>query len=164
MEPTADPGKDNAMAAVQRWRALLDTQMHFNAMIVQTRAIGMSVIIAVFGAAALSLARAPDRFFVLPWISIPLAAVVMIFALLLLVALFVLEYFYYYPLLLTVVERTERIEVESQQAGSAIAFDLTSALSKRVSARRAAIVLAFFYGVPLLTGCLFLTYVMSLRP
>jgi len=112
MDPSADRGKDNAMAAVQRWRALLDTQMHFNSMIVQTSAIGMSVIIAVFGAAALSLARA----------------------------------------------------IESQQAGSAVAFDLTSALSKRVSARRASIVLAFFYGVPFLSGCLFLAYVMSLRP
>src|SRR5690348_13813804 len=112
-------GKENAMAAVQRWRALLDTQMHFNSMIVQTRAIGMSLVIAVFGAAAVSLARAPDRFFFLPWVAIPLAAVVMIFALLLLVALFVLEYFYYYPLLLAVVERTERLELESQQPGSA---------------------------------------------
>jgi hypothetical protein len=66
MEPTADPGKDNAMAAVQRWRALLDTQMHFNSMIVQTRAIGMSVKRVAIGE-LMQLYSIPTRFGVESW-------------------------------------------------------------------------------------------------
>ena len=163
MTENTDAVKENATAAVQRWRALIDVQMHFNTMLMQTRAIGMSLVIAVFGAAALTLARAPDRFFILSGIAIPLSAVLMIFALLLLGAVFVLDYFYYFQMLLAVVQRAARIEIESQQPGSSITFDLASAISRSVSPRRAIAVLSVFYGVPFVSGSLFLFYVISVK-
>jgi hypothetical protein len=39
--------------------------VHFNAMLMQTRAIGVSIVIAVFGAAAVSVAQYPERKIVL---------------------------------------------------------------------------------------------------
>jgi hypothetical protein len=50
----------NQLAFVQRWRALVDTQMHFNDMLMRTRSIGLSMVIAVYGAAIVSAGQFPD--------------------------------------------------------------------------------------------------------
>lgn len=70
--------------------------MHFNAMLMQARSISISIVIAVFGGAALALSRAPENMIVLPGATVHLASVLMVFAVLLLFAVFVLDYFYYY--------------------------------------------------------------------
>ena len=36
----------NAVALVHRWRAAIDTQMHFNDMLIRTRTAGMSIVVA----------------------------------------------------------------------------------------------------------------------
>ena len=95
----------------------MDTQMHFNDMLLRTRSAGMSIVIAVFGGAAVTLERFPQDL-LLSGARIPMAAVVMFFGLLLLFSMFVLDYFYYYRMLLAVVERTEEIEAESRRPGA----------------------------------------------
>jgi hypothetical protein len=153
--------KDLAIAAVQRWRGFIDTQMHFNSMLMQARSIGVSIVIAVFGAAAVGLARAPDN--VDRMVStIQITAVVIVFGLLLLVAVFVLDYFYYYPMLVAAVRRTEELERASCQPNAPIEFDLSSSISAGVSVRRATVVLWVFYGIPLASGLLFLLYIATL--
>jgi hypothetical protein len=47
----------NQLAIAQRWRAVIDTQMHFNDMLMRTRSIGLSMVIAVYGAAIVSAGR-----------------------------------------------------------------------------------------------------------
>lgn len=66
--------QNDQMPAVHHWRGHIDLQMHFNSMLMQLRAIGMSVVVAVFGAAALTLARSPDRMTVVPGGEIHVAA------------------------------------------------------------------------------------------
>jgi hypothetical protein len=153
--------RDYAIAAVQRWRGCIDTQMHFNSMLMQARSIGVSIVIAVFGAAAVGLARAPDN--VDRMVStLQITAVVITFGLLLLIAVFVLDYFYYYPMLVAVVRRTEELERASRQPNSPIELDLSSYISAGISVRRATVVLWVFYGIPLASGLLFLLYIATL--
>jgi hypothetical protein len=51
-------------------------------------------------------------------------------------------------MLLAVVERTEEMEVASRRPGEGLEFSLTGAISRRVSRRRAGVVMWLFYGVP----------------
>ena len=161
MSPDPEP---NPIALVHRWRAALDTQMHFNDMLLRTRAAGMSIVIAVFGGAALAVEKFPQHVALFHGLSVHLAAVVMFFGLLLLLSIFVLDYFYYYRMLLAAVERTEEIEAASQQSGEPIAFDLTGRVSRRVSRMRARLVLWVFYGVPFLCGAVFMMYLARIPP
>jgi hypothetical protein len=151
----------NPVALVQRWRACIDAQMHFNDMLLRTRSAGMSIVIAVFGGAAVTLERFPQQV-VLSGASIPMAAVVMFFGLLLLFSIFVLDYFYYYRMLLAVVERTEEMEAASRRPGEELEFFLTGAISRRVSRTRAGVVMWLFYGVPFLMGFVFMLYLAGL--
>ena len=151
----------NPVALVQRWRACIDTQMHFNDMLLRTRSTGMSIVLAVFGGAAVTLERFPEHV-TLSGTSVHMAAVVMFFGLLLLFSIFVLDYFYYYRMLLAVVEQTEELEASSRRAGEPIAFSLTGCVSRRVSRARAAFVMWVFYGVPFAIGFVFMLYLASI--
>jgi len=154
--------RDQQLAAVQRWRGLIDTQMHFNDMLMRTRTVSLSIVMAVFGAAAVALAQFPDRLTTIPGSTVHVSAVVMAFGLLLLVSIFVLDYFYYYRLLLAVVRLTEEVEAASRDPLAPIELWLTSRLSECVSARRASLVIFAFYGIPFGSGLLFMLYLMML--
>jgi hypothetical protein len=90
---------------LEEWKIVIQTQMHFNDMIMKLRTSGISIVLAFFGAASLSL-QYPQlylRFF---------HASVLIIAsgLVLLASVFVLDYFYYYKMLLGAVERGYQID------------------------------------------------------
>jgi hypothetical protein len=154
----------NPVALVNRWRAAVDTQMHFNDMLIRTRAAGMSIVVAVFGGAALAVEKFPQHVTLFFDIDVHLAAVVMFFGLLLLFSLFVLDYFYYYRMLLAAVAKTEALEADSRRPGSPLAFDLTGAISSKVSRVRASVVLWVFYGVPFVCGGVFMFYLAMIPP
>ena len=148
------------VAAVQRWRTVIDTQMHFNDMLMRTRATGVSIVIAVFGAAAVALAQYPDRLITMPGTTIHIAAAVITFGLMLLATLFVLDYFYFYRMLLAVVRHGEEIEAESRSPKSPVVFALTCRISDCMPRRRASFVLLMFYGIPFGSGLIFLLYLL----
>lgn len=149
------------IALVNRWRACIDTQMHFNDMLLRTRAAAMSIVIAVFGGSAVALERFPQNLTLFPGVGVPMAAIVMFFGLLLLFSVFVLDFFYYYRMLIAVVERTEEVENESRSTGAKIELSLTGAISNRVTRRHAALVLWVFYGVPFFIGLAFMLYLVG---
>ena len=149
------------IALVNRWRACIDTQMHFNDMLLRTRAAAMSIVIAVFGGAAVALERFPQNLMLFPGVGVPMAAIVMFFGLLLLFSVFVLDFFYYYRMLIAVVERTEEVEKESRNTGTHIDLSLTGAISNRVTRTHAGLVLWVFYGVPFFIGLAFMLYLVG---
>jgi hypothetical protein len=152
----------NQLAYVQRWRALIDTQMHFNDMLMRTRSIGLSMVIAVYGAAIVSAGQFPDSS--VTFVDLRLHVAVGIFAvgMLLLLSLFLLDRFYYYRMLLAVVEHTEEIERESGTSVQPIELKLTQRISASVSRPMASFVLLVFYAVPFLIGLAFLTGLIAL--
>jgi len=164
MTPPEEGGSSSKdqVAAVQRWRTVIDTQMHFNDMLMRTRTAGVSIVITVFGAAAVALAQYPDRLIIMPGTTIHIAAVVITFGLTLLATLFVLDYFYFYRMLIAVVQHGEEIEAESRLQKSPVVFDLTCRISACMTRRRASLVLMMFYGIPFTSGLIFLLYLLYL--
>lgn len=49
---------------LEEWKTVINTQMHFNEMIIRARTMGVSVVIAVYGAAAFAFGQYPDRFLI----------------------------------------------------------------------------------------------------
>jgi hypothetical protein len=167
MAPSDENGatSKDQVASVQRWRTVIDTQMHFNDMLMRTRAAGVSIVIAVFGAAAIGFAQYPNRLITMvPGATIHIAAIVIIFGLMLIATLFVLDYFYFYRMLIAVVRHGEELEAESRKPTSPIEFNLTCCISDCISQRRASVVLLAFYGIPFVSGLIFLLYLALLRP
>jgi hypothetical protein len=149
---------NQSVAPIDEWKTVIDAQMHFNDMLMRTRSIGSSVVLAAYGAAAVSVAQYPNDKLPLPLLGycVHVGVVVMFFALLLLLSIFLLDYFYYYQLLIGAVERGEAIE-----EGLPAAARLTTNLSKRVSRRWARNVIWTFYGIPAVAGVTFLMYMLS---
>jgi hypothetical protein len=117
---------------------------------------------AVFGAAAVGLAQYPVHAIVVFGVRIQISAAVIVFGLSLLGTLFVLDYFYFYRMLLAVVRHAEEMEIASHQPEAPITFGLTCCISNAISQKRAAVVLLLFYAIPLVSGLLFLLYLVTL--
>ena len=152
----------NQLAFVQRWRAVIDTQMHFNDMLMRTRSIGLSMVIAVYGAAIVSAGQFPDSSVTFVELRLHVAVGIFAVGMLLLLSLFLLDRFYYYRMLLAVVEHTEEIERESGSPEQPIELRLTQRISASVSRRMAKFVLLVFYAVPFLVGLAFLSGLIAL--
>jgi len=149
---------------VEEWKTVIQTQMHFNEMIMRARSTGVSVVIAVYGAAAIAFGQYPDRGLILCGYRFHVSAPILLFGLFLLLAIFVLDYFYYYQLLIGSVERGRQIDEAFRMvpiAGSRL-FGLTSEIANRVSLSRARTCLWWFYGLPAFVGIISLVYVSFL--
>jgi hypothetical protein len=65
-------------------------------------------------------------------------------------------------MLLAVVRHAEEMEIASHQPEAPITFGLTRCISNAISQKRAAVVLLLFYAIPLVSGLLFLLYLVTL--
>jgi hypothetical protein len=95
---------------LEEWKVVMQTQMHFNDMIIRMRTAGLSVLIAVFGGAAIAIGQYPDRFIEVAHRDFHVAAPIILFGLLLWLAIFIIDYFYYHKCLLGAVERGYQID------------------------------------------------------
>lgn len=70
---------DERRLLLDAWKAIVDVQMHFNDVLMRVRNLGITLILAVFGAAAFSLQY--ELFLRTPWGSIHLASAIILFGL-----------------------------------------------------------------------------------
>jgi len=89
---------------LQEWKVVIRTQMHFNDMIMKMRTTGVSIVVAVFSAAAYSL-QYDELYLTICGYSFHASVLVILFGLGMLVGVFGLDYFYYYKMLLGAVRR-----------------------------------------------------------
>jgi len=118
--------------------------MHFNEMLMTLRQIGISAVIAVFGAAAVVLGR--KQFLV--------ASLIILFGLGLLVGTWWLDHQYYYKMLLASVAQGETIDRELFNKDGR--EGLTTTISNKLQKEEASNALHIFYGIPVCLGVLFL--------
>jgi hypothetical protein len=151
---------------VKEWETVIKTQMHFNEMIIRSRTTGVSVVMAVYGAAALSIGQYPNKFFELLGSKFHVSTAIIFFGLLLLTSIFILDYFYYFRLLLGAVDRGMEIDkaYEKREIDGIRQFGLTSMISKRVSIGWATFYIFIFYGIPFGVGLIFLFIVPNFCP
>jgi hypothetical protein len=151
---------DRTKFLIEEWKTVIETQIHFNEMISRARTTGVSVVMAVYGAAALSIGQYPGKFINVFGAQFHVSAAIILFGISLLVGIFCMDYIYYYRLLLGAVERGEEIDkaYEGFTVGTTRLFGMTTMISKKVSKRRATACLIIFYGIPLIVGILSLIY------
>lgn len=147
---------------LEEWKTVINTQMHFNEMIIRTRTTGISVVIGVYGAAALAVGQYPQRLLNIYQWSFHVSVAIVLFGLLLLLSIGLLDYLYYYRLLMGAVERGEQIDEACRGwtvAGVSL-LGMTTLISGKVSRCRAIVSLLVFYGFPFLAGLVSLTYLL----
>lgn len=127
------------------WKIAINTQMHFNDLIMKIRAIVTSLITAIFGAAAFSLKEARVFVYIIGK-EIHISAFIILIGIVFLLAYLVLDFCYYFRLLLGAVNCSAEIEKRNKN------FNLTTNITKRVSVPRAYASLAIFYSIIILIG------------
>lgn len=153
-------GNEEIKIILEEWKTVINTQMHFNEMIMRARTTGVSVVVAVYGAAALAYGQYPERFITMGNIGFHVSTAIIVFGLLLLIGIFCIDRFYYFRLLLGAVERGEEIDkaFNNRIIGGTTIFGLSTSISKKVTRTRATICLVVFYGLPSLMGIVSLIY------
>jgi hypothetical protein len=161
--------RGDARVFLEQWKTIIDVQKHFNEIILRMRTTGVSVVIAVYGAAALSMSQFPSKSFLLcgykHWLCAyrfhPSAAI-LFFGLLLLGSIYAMDRWYYYQLLLSAVDAGNKLDRdvgERNFAGTHL-LGLTKQISDRVSLKHANRILTLFYFLPFFAGALALLYVL----
>lgn len=127
------------------WKVAINTQMHFNDLIMKIRAIVTSIITAIVGASAIVLSQS-DYEVPICNIKIHISVFVIIFGFILLIAHFIIDYFYYFQLLLGAVECAEIIEKKYPAI-----LTLTTSITKKVNSCHAKASIITYYSLMFLT-------------
>ena len=141
----------------QAWKAVVDVQMHFNEMAMRVRNIAITLILAVFGAAVLSLQR--ELYFRWGHRQVHVASVLMIFGLMGWIAVGLMDWGFYHRLLIGAVKKS--LEIENLYRDDPI-FGMTHLIMKESRIKlwgghqmRARDKIFIFYFIILLVGVLF---------
>ena len=147
---------------LEEWKTVIQTQMHFNDMIMKMRTTGVSVVLAVFGAAAYSLQF--DRLYLtISGYSFHASVLIIAFGLGMLVGVFGLDYFYYYKMLLGAVKRGYEIDeaYKDRQVDNTKIFGMTTMIRDEIGKpRKSKVFIGLFYGLVFALGIVFILGVL----
>jgi hypothetical protein len=136
---------------LKEYTLAVETQMHFNEILMKFRSFGIAVVIAVYSYAITRQELGLSFLFGLsPAQMLSIAGVVLTLVLAL------IDIGYFYRLLLGAVERSTELEKN-------VSFRLTSTISKHVSERRSRSFIMMFYGVIALWGVVLTCLVLPQR-
>jgi hypothetical protein len=150
---------------LEEWKVVIETQMHFNQMLMQMRTAAISIALAVFGAAAYSL-QYNKLFLTLGTYHFHAAVIIMLFGLGMLVSVSCLDYFYYFKMLLGAVKRGYQIdEAFKNKIDGYKVFGMTTMIRDSVGdpvgkTRRSAMLIWAFYGIMLALGVAFIICIL----
>jgi len=150
------------------WKTVIETQMHFNDMLMRMRTAAISVVVAIFGAAAALMGQFPDQRLSICGRKVHASVGVIFGGLVLWIVIFIMDYCYYYKMLLGAVERGQEFDRAFEKAefyGQFHLFGMTTLISTAVRRPTARRLVCLFYGVIFALGALFLAIVLiSYRP
>ena len=147
---------------LEEWKTVIQTQMHFNDMIMKMRTTGVSIVLAVFGAAAYSL-QYDELYLTIHGSSFHASVLVILFGLGMLVGVFGLDYFYYYKMLLGAVNRGEEIDeaYKNRQVDNTKIFGMTTMIREAIGKRgKSKYFVWLFYGLVFVLGILFIVGIL----
>jgi len=136
--------KEKLSHDLEVWKVALETQMHFNDLIVKIRTAVISISLGVFGAAAISLRDSTLRIDFLG--SHHISFVVLLIGLFFLIGQGIIDYFYYFKLLLGAVKFTESIDKKYKNNKL---FGLTSSISNEINYSATKFLLVLYYIIPI---------------
>lgn len=147
---------------LEEWKTVIQTQMHFNDMIMKMRTTGISVVLAVFGAAAYSL-QYSQLYLTIGEYSFHASVLVILFGLGMLLGVFGLDYFYYYKMLLGAVKRGYEIDeaYKNRQVDGCKIFGMTTMIRDEIGKPgKSKFFVWLFYGLIFALGVVFIACIL----
>jgi len=145
---------------IEEWKVVIQTQMHFNEMIMKMRTTAISIFLAIFGAAAYSLqSNLLLQIFNYRFHASIIIAMVGIFMLL---SVFVIDYFYYDKMLRGAVEKGYSIDdhFKNTKIFGIRLFGLNTSIKKGIGKMgRSKRFIKGFYAIPIVAGIIFMIVV-----
>jgi hypothetical protein len=133
---------------LQIWKVAVDTQMHFNDLLIRMRTIIISIVLAVFGAFAVALKDA-DLTAPITATKAKICIIVIKIGIFFLVGHFIIDLFYYFRLLLGAVKFTEALDDKYKNLEI---FGLSKSISKKTPRWLAICVVVIYYLIPIVLG------------
>jgi len=148
--PLKETTREKVERVFQEYKLVLETQMHFNDMLMKYRSLAFTVIPALGGLAVFILEKITN-------IGIAFGFALLLFAVW--IGVFLVDFCYYFRMLLGAVKRSEELEEEIKEMGFSPSFlGLTGHINKTMPAWAAKLVVLLFYLVPFLVGIGVLVY------
>lgn len=147
-EETLKLDKETMDRDIEIWKVAINTQMHFNDLLIKMRTTVISIILAVFGAASIAL-RDMVLHVGIGKMKIHVSAIALMIGIIFIVVQYLVDRFYYFKLLTGAVNFTKKID-EKYKNINGVKFGLTESIIESVSEKNAKILLLLFYGIPLL--------------
>lgn len=150
--------EDRFKYELELWKVAIDTQVHFNELLIKMRTTVISIILATFGASAIAL-KDMNWFVNILGCEFRVSVAILAIGIVFLFVQFLIDATYYFRLLLGSVDYTEYIDKKYKDYDL---FGLTSCISKRVPRWGALLTLICYYWIPILLGGLVI-WVMQCR-
>lgn len=149
--------------ALEEWKIVVKTQMHFNEMLMKIRAGVVSVVYAVFGAGAYAL-QFKELWIVIGGIKVHASFGLVVVGILILIGIFYLDYKYYYRMLIGATNRADEIAEEFKNFKGRKYFSLSLDIRESISNKKGAseLFVKLFYYLPILGGISFLIFIMTI--
>lgn len=156
---------DETKLILDEWKTVIETQMHFNEMIMTMRTTSVSVVLAVFSAAAYSLQF--NMFINIGIKNVHVAFFIVLFGIFMHIGIFVIDYFYYYKMLLGAVERGYQIDnlYTDKIIDGTRMFGMTTLIRDKIGTpNRAKYFVWVFYFIIIFVGLIFLISIFNYTP
>ena len=143
---------------LEEWKTVIQTQMHFNDMIMKIRTAGISLLVTLFGAAAYSL-QYNEVGLQICGSFIHGSIFIVIFGLTFMSGILILDYFYYFKMLIGAVKRGYEIyeSYGDRMIKGVKMFGMTSLIRDEIGRPGSSKYIIFsFYGITFLMGILFI--------
>ena len=162
--PVSIPHNEQLPHIIEEWKIVIQTQMHFNDLLMKIRTATMSVVLSIFGAAGYSMLMidtSSSNF--MGWAFHP-SVLIISAGITLSVSMLIIDFKYYYKMLLGAVKRGYEFDNEFKELKKTYGrkyFGMTSIIKNEIgiSGSSAHFVL-IFYSIPIIVGIIFLYIVL----
>ena len=159
------PHNEQLHHIIEEWKVVIQTQMHFNDLLMKIRTATMSVVLSIFGAAGYSMLMidtSSSNF--MGWAFHP-SALIISAGITLSVSMLIIDFKYYYKMLLGAVKRGYEFDNEFKALERTYGrkyFGMSTIIKNEIgiSGNSARFVLTF-YSIPIIVGIIFLFIVLT---
>ena len=155
---------------IKEWEVVIQTQMHFNGLLMKIRTATMSVVLSIFGAAGYSIlvidtSSSTSNF--MGWIFHP-SSLIIGAGITLSVSMFIIDFNYYYKMLIGAVKKGFEFDKEFKELEKTYGrkyFGMSSVITSEIGKPgRSARFVLIFYLIPISFGAIFLIIVLISFP
>lgn len=142
---------------LEEWKVVIQTQMHFNEMIMKMRTTAVSVVLTIFGAAAYSLQH-PNLNLNIRSQNFHASVLIVFLGVAMLCSVFILDYCYYNKMLIGAVKRSYEIDSYGKNGlnGNKI-FGMSSMIRDEIGKPgKSKYYIFWFYGIIFIMGIVFI--------